>query len=99
MLLYRTAKPPARLRVEVLNINDNPPKFDQEIRTVQLEEEAEEGELSLPLSAGFSWLPPTGTVVVTLNVTDRDGDDFTDRTFSITAGNELGNFTFDPEME
>ena len=46
----RTASPPAVLTVEVLNINDNHPMFEQETLTVQLQEESEEG-LSLFLSA------------------------------------------------
>ena len=37
--------------------------------------------------------------MATLTVTDEDGDDLTERTFYITSGNELGNFTFDTESE
>lgn len=39
-----------------------------------------------------------GTVVATLRVTDDDGEDFTETTFTITDGNH-GNFTFDPALE
>lgn len=87
--------------MQVININDNRPVFDSSNQTVQLAEESEPGK---PVSAydASSINPrcgPAGSVVARLVVTDGDGDDFTDRIFSITSGNDLGNFTFHQSLE
>ena len=45
--VHSYAMPRAELMVEVININDNPPKFDRSNETVSLYEESEEGIMSV----------------------------------------------------
>lgn len=102
----------------VLNLNDNPPVFNETQLTVQLQEELpagrreirgvkgageggrkgrkEEGKTLVLMSCP---LYSTGTIVATLVVTDEDGDDLTERIFSITSGDEFGNFSFDSTLQ
>ena len=100
---YRTAAVTAVLEVEVVNINDNRPVFDRTNLTVQLAEESAPGnECSKSCGHGTDSVPlrsHPGTTVASLVVTDRDGEDFSERTFSITGGNDFANFTFDPVFE
>ena len=91
----------AVLEVEVVNINDNRPVFDRTNLTVQLAEESAPGNTASHVCCAQQVPPrfPPGTTVASLVVSDNDGEDFSERTFSITGGNDLGNFTFDPDLE
>lgn len=88
----------------MININDNPPVFVPRQQTVELNEELDEGQSFSDIirTSHYQYyycIEWSGTVVVILTVSDDDGDELTDRMFHITNGNDLGNFTFDPDSE